>query len=71
MTKSDDAENRLQQNNVILLGLPEGALGDHPTEFAEKDIFDQQSVSPTYVVEGVHSVPMGHQTDGTPHCHFL
>lgn len=54
VVKSDDAENRLRRNNVWVLGLSEGAEGDHPTEFAEaffKELLGLTEVSPTYVVE--------------------
>lgn len=57
-----------------VLGLPEGAEGDHPAEFAEnffKDLLDLPSVSSTYVVERAHQVPMVRRTVGAPPRPFL
>lgn len=62
MAKSDNAENRLRRNNISVLGLPEGAKGENPADFAEtffKSILALTEVSQTYVVERAHRVPTG------------
>lgn len=74
VAKSDDAENRLRRNNVRVLGLPEGAEGDHPAEFAEaffKKLLNLTEVTPTYVVERAHRVPTGRSIPGAPPRPFL
>lgn len=63
---SDDAENYLHRNNYQVLGLPEGAEGDLPVDFAEaafKDLLGLRQVSTIHVMERalhvhtVHGVP--------------
>lgn len=67
----DDTENRLRHNNIHVLGLPEGNEGDHPAEFAEGFFKTVLGLSPTYVIEWAHRVPMGWAIPGTNPLPFL
>lgn len=63
VTKSD-VENRL----------PEGVEGDHTAEFAEsffKKLLKLTEVSPSYIVERTHRVPLGRRIPGVAHRPFL
>lgn len=74
MALSDDTENRLRQNNMQVVGLPEGAEGDNPATFAEslfKQVLNLQRVSSAYQVERVHRVPNGVRIPGAPARSFL
>lgn len=74
VARADDAENRMRRNNVRVLGLPEGAEGDRPAEFAEaffKTLLELREVPPTYVVERDHRVPTGRRVVGAPPRPFL
>lgn len=60
--RADDAEDRQRRNNVRVVGLPEAAEGNKPTQFVEllfKQLLSLQDIPPTYVVERAHRVPMG------------
>lgn len=35
VTKSENSENQLRQNNIRVLGRPEGEVGNYPAELAE------------------------------------
>lgn len=65
--KVTDAEDRHRRNNIEVVGLPEGAEGDRPAQFAEhffKQLLSMQDMPPTYVVEQVHRVPAGSRPPG-------
>lgn len=60
MARSEDTEKRIRCNNVQVVGLPEGAVGQNPVVFAEtffKQLLGLQQLSPVYVVEHAHRVP--------------
>lgn len=68
--KVDDAENRQRQNNIRVVGLPEGEEGSRPAIFAEslfKNVLNLPDMPPTYVVERAHRVPTGQK--GLHHDH--
>lgn len=58
--RAEDIENRLRQNNVWILGLPEKVEGRDPTEFIEHwllEVFGKEVFTPLYSVERTHRVP--------------
>lgn len=65
--KAIDAEDRQRRNNIRVVGLPEGAEGDKPAQFAElffKELLSIQDMPTTYVVERAHRVPTGSRPPG-------
>lgn len=74
VAKSDDVENQIRRNNVRVLGLLEGSEGGQTADFAKaffKHLLRFTDISPTYMVERAHRVPMGRPIPGTPPPPFL
>lgn len=72
--RADDAEDRQQRNNVRVVGLPEGAEGSAPSNFAEqffKSLLALGDLPPTYVAERAHRVATGARPSGAPPRPFL
>ncbi|KAJ1186496.1 hypothetical protein NDU88_003277 [Pleurodeles waltl] len=56
----EDAKGRMRRNNICIEGLPEGAEGDHPTQFIETWLQTKvapKGLSTLYTVEQAHCVP--------------
>lgn len=56
----EDLENRLRQNNVRIVGLPERVEGDTPVEFIEKwltSTLEAEHFTPVFSLEWAHRVP--------------
>ncbi|XP_041441303.1 uncharacterized protein LOC121400993 [Xenopus laevis] len=70
----DDYENRQRRNNVRVVGLPEGAEGNSPTDFAErwlKQLLPNAPFTTHYTVERAHRVPGRPRPPGAPPRPFL
>lgn len=68
-TRAKDSENRSRRNNLRVVGLPEGAEGQHPVAFTEhmlRTLLPGAVFSPHYAVERAHRMPPVHGSPGAP-----
>lgn len=72
--RAEDAEKRSRRNNLCIVGLAEGAEGNHLTTFVEdmlRSLLPEAPFSPHYAVERAHGVPPKPGPPGNPPRTFI
>lgn len=67
--RADNAEDRQRRNNIWVVGLPEGAEGDRPTQFAEllfKQLLSLQDLPPMWWKEPTGSLQVTDPREPSP-----